>query len=116
MLTKSTPIVMTTTALITVCSLVSGLGGGGWRRDGWGGWSQEAPQVLLPISAHAGLQMSLGLVSLISVEPLAPAQKPQAWWPVSLAVWTCHCLTDLWGPWGTSAGRALFSLPLHGWE
>lgn len=33
MLTKSTPVVMTTTALIIVCSLVPWLREGGWERD-----------------------------------------------------------------------------------
>lgn len=90
MLTKSTPVVMGTAALIIVCSLVPGLQEGGWERDEGGGVVRLEPRTGPPPtrfcspSAQAGLQRPLWLISLMplgtSLLPCSPrsgAQSPR---------------------------------------
>lgn len=63
MLTKSTPVVMATTALIIVCSPVPGLQEGGWKRDEDGGvvrlGLRNPPGCALPMPASRGPCASL---------------------------------------------------------
>lgn len=84
MLTKSTLVVMTTAALIIVCSLVPGLLEGGWERDEGDGavrlepGKPPSPAPLLCPCSPPGAPVSCLLMSL---GPLAPALRPQVWRP-----------------------------------
>lgn len=84
MLTKSTPVVMTTAALIIVCSLVPGLLEGGWERDEGDGavrlepGKPPSPAPLLCPCSPPGAPVSCLLMSL---GPLAPALRPRVWRP-----------------------------------
>lgn len=106
MLTNSTPIVMATTALI-VCSLVSGLGEAGWKRDESDGVVRLEPgnaQVLLPLGSYWPPDAPVPCLPDV-LGPLALALRLQVWCPVSSTVWTCRCLIDPQEPWGATAGR-----------
>lgn len=97
MLTKSTPVVMTTTALIIVCSLVPWLTEGGWEGDEGDGVVRlelRSPQALLPLCPCWPAEAPDGL------GPLAQAPRPQVWCPVSPVAA---------GAEGAPAGRAVYS-------
>lgn len=87
MLTNSTPIVMTTTALL-VCSLVSGLGEEGWKRDESDGVVRLEPGnalVLLPLCPCRPPDAPVPCLPDV-LGPLAPALRLQGWCPVSSTV------------------------------
>lgn len=121
MLTKSTPVVMGTAALIIVCSLVPGLQEGGWERDEGGGVVRLEPrtgppnQVLLPLCP--GWPPEAPVAHLPDAPGhLAPALQPQVWCPISpLPRSKRHNVCCLMIPKsaGASARQELFSLPLH---
>lgn len=78
MLTKSTPVVMATTALINVCSPVPGLLEGGWERDEGDGMVGLEPE---PLSQCC----SPSLPMLASRSPFMVALRPQVWHLEALA-------------------------------
>lgn len=119
MLTKSTPVVMATTALIIVCSPVSRLREGGWERDEGGGVVRLEPRnppgsaPCLPVLASRGPCAS---------PPCCPGPPrsgpavpvPGSSLPAFPEINGTTCAVSLIpGSAGTAAGQALFSLPLH---